>query len=247
MSEKYRIDDLQTGGRMLKQNKELFCFGIDAVLLANYAANFVQKKHKVMDLGCGNGIIPVLLSAKCAAGQIDGIELNKESAMLAKENIALNRLQHRLNIFCGDLRDYAEPWQKTRYDVVVSNPPYIKCADGKINNKVSLAAAKHELTCTLADVLLCAQRLLKAGGSFIMIHRTQRLAEIIEKMKQNHVEPKELLLVYPKAGKKSNLFLIRGIKGAKEWINVLPPLFIYDEQGQYTDEFKAFCRQNNES
>jgi SAM-dependent methyltransferase len=101
VSEKYRIDDLQTGGRMLKQNKELFCFGIDAVLLANYAANFVQKEHKVMDLGCGNGIIPVLLSAKCAAGQIDGVELNKESAMLAKENIALNRLINNIHFLFG--------------------------------------------------------------------------------------------------------------------------------------------------
>lgn len=246
MKNKYRIDDLQLDGLMLKQNRELFCFGIDAVLLANYAARFIKKEHKVIDLGCGNGIIPVLLSAKCVAKQIDGIELNEESAALAQENIDLNRLEHRLRIFCGDMRTFSQQSHHTKYDAVLANPPYIKYADGKVNDKTALAAAKHELTCTLEEVLFCASRLLKAGGSFVMIHRTQRLAEIIACLKQQNLEPKELMMIHPKEGKKSNLFLIRAVKGGKEWMDVLPPLFIYDGQENYTAHFETFCRQSNQ-
>ncbi len=244
MAKKYRIDDLQINGLRLKQSRELFCFGVDAVLLANYAAKFIKKEHKVMDLGCGNGIIAVLLSAKCDAERIDGLELNEESVALAQENIILNGLQNRLNIVWGDMRNDDCIPHPTKYDVVLSNPPYIKHSDGKVNEKTALAAAKHELTCTLAQVLACGQRLLKAGGSFVMIHRTQRLAEIVQQMKQHGIEPKELLLIYPKEGKKSNLFMIRGVKGAKEWIDVLPPLFIYDKENQYTAEFNDFCHKN---
>jgi tRNA1Val (adenine37-N6)-methyltransferase len=242
---KYRIDDLQIAGLYLKQDAELFCFGIDAVLLANYAAKFIKPHHRVLDLGCGNGIIPVLLTAKSKSNQIYGLEINKSSVNLAKENIEFNDLQAKVKIIEGNIKSVPRELKEFQFEIVLSNPPYIQNKDGAVNKNRNIASAKHELDCTLEDVIRCAAQLLKNGGAFVMIHRTQRLTEILNMMHHYHIEPKELIMIYPNTQKKSNLFLIKGIKGANSWMDILPPIYVYDQNGNYTQqieeiyEFKA--------
>jgi len=234
----YRIDDLQLAGLYLKQDSELFCFGIDAVLLANYAAKFIKPSYSVIDLGCGNGIIPVLLTAKSKSDQIYGLEINKSSVNLAKENVDFNNLQTRVKIIEGDIRSIPQELRESQFDIALSNPPYIQNKDGAANKNENIASAKHEVHCTLDDVIGCAARLLRNGGTFVMIHRTQRLSEILHRMQHYHIEPKELIMIYPNEEKKSNLFLLKGIKGANSWIDVLPPIYVHDQNGNYTQQIK---------
>ncbi|MEL7569495.1 MAG: tRNA1(Val) (adenine(37)-N6)-methyltransferase [Eubacteriaceae bacterium] len=236
--EEYRIDDLQIANLFLKQDPNLFCFGTDAVLLANFAAKFIKTESSVIDLGCGNGIIPVLLSAKCKSDNICGLELNPRCVELAQENVVLNNLQNRVKIFSGDIVSPPEELKKSSFDVVISNPPYIQHKDGAKNNNEHIASAKHEMFCTLKDVIKCADKLLKFGGVFVMIHRTQRLSEVVCLMHEYKIEPKEIVMIYPNKNKKSNLFLIKGLKGGGSWCDVLPPIYIYDENGKYTKQVK---------
>lgn len=236
----YRIDDLQIADLYLKQDEDLFCFGIDAVLLANYAAKFIKPTHSVIDLGCGNGIIPILLTAKCKPNNIYGLEINESAANLAKENVEFNKLQNRVKIIEGDIRSIPDEIAEFRFDVVISNPPYIQNKDGAANKNENVAAAKHEIYCTLEDVIKCAYRLLENGGTFVMIHRTQRLSEILNTMHLNRIEPKELIMIHPTKEKKSNLFLVKGIKGANSWVDILPPIYVHDKNGEYTQQVKEF-------
>jgi len=245
MDDKYRIDDLQIAGLYLKQDPNLFCFGTDAVLLASFASKFIKRNHKVIDLGCGNGIIPVLLSAKCDSDFIYGLEINKNCVLLAKENVAMNNLGDRIKIICGDIKSPPDEIKPLTFDAVISNPPYIQYRSGAKNQNEHIAAAKHEIFCTLDDVIACAEKLLKHGGIFAMIHRTQRLAEIIALMHSYKIEPKEIVMIHPYKNKKSNLFLIKGVKGAGVWCDVPPPVYVYDENGEYTKQVKEFYKIDN--
>ncbi|NMC57654.1 MAG: tRNA1(Val) (adenine(37)-N6)-methyltransferase [Eubacteriaceae bacterium] len=236
--EEYRIDDLQIANLFLKQDPNLFCFGTDAVLLANFASKFIKPESAVIDLGCGNGIIPVLLTAKCKSANINGLEINPQCVKLARENVVLNNLQNRIKIFSGDIKSPPEEIKPSTFDVVISNPPYIQHKDGAKNNNEHIACAKHEVFCTLKDVINCADKLLKCGGVFAMIHRTQRLSEVICLMHEYKIEPKEIIMIHPNKNKKSNLFLIKGLKGGGVWCDVLPPVYIYDENGNYTSQVK---------
>jgi tRNA1(Val) A37 N6-methylase TrmN6 len=234
--ERYRIDDLQINGLKIKQDTTLFCFGTDAVLLSSFAAKHICAAHRVIDLGCGNGIIPLLLSAKTDCNSIAGLEISSRSVQLARQNVTFNALEGRIDIIEGDIRQTAAQFVPESYDIVVTNPPYIKQADGKINEDMDIAVARHEILCSLNDVLAAAKRLLRFRGDFFMIHRTHRLSEIIGLMRENRIEPKTLCFIHANKNEKSNLVLIHGIKGGGCWLDVLPPICIYDKNGGYTEQ-----------
>lgn len=234
--ENERIDDLQRklpDGNDLRiiQNKNWFCFGIDAVLLADFAG--VRKNNKVMDLGTGNGIIPLLLAAKTAASCIDGLELQTDVAEMAKRSVRINNLETKINIISGDIVDYHSALQ---YDVVVCNPPYKSADTGLTNPNEKLRIARHEVKCNLKDIIKTASKLLKPYGRFALIHRPERLVDIICDMRELNVEPKRIRYIHSYEGESPAMVLVEGQKCAKPYIKTEPPLIIYNRDGSYTDE-----------
>ena len=187
--ENERVDDLNLGNLRLIQNPEQFCFGIDAVLLADFAAKSIKKGARVMDMCAGNGIITVLLSHKSAAKSITGLEIQKPVAEMAQRSIKLNALEKRANIVCGDLKDAAGLFGKSTFDNVVCNPPYKETGGGLISENESAAIARHEIMCSLEDVIASSAALLAPGGKLSMIHRPERLVDIIILMKKYKIEP----------------------------------------------------------
>ncbi len=229
-----RIDDLECNGLKIIQNPEYYCFSIDAVLLANFAGDI--KGDMVIDLGTGTGVIPLLLSAKTKAKKIVGIEIQKHLSDMAERSVKLNGLEDRIRIYNMDLKQAPLNFGPESFDAVVTNPPYIEKGAGFINKTSSKAVAKHEIKCSLDDVLLAACKLLKLKGNFYMIHRASRLSEVIAKMKTYKIEPKVLRAIQPAPDKNANLFLVKGIKGGGYGIEVMPPLVVYEKKGQYTRE-----------
>lgn len=232
--ENERIDDLQLKGLRLIQNKNAFCFGVDAVLLSDFAD--VRKGDQVLDLGTGTGIIPVLLAGKTQAKMITGLEIQTEMANMAKRSIILNNLQSRVNIICGDIKNSVDIFGPSSMDVIVTNPPYMASGGGLLNPSDTKAVSRHEILCTLSDVIDKSSRLLVPGGSFFMIHRPHRLADIICLMRAYKLEPKIIRFVHPSIYKKPNLLLIKGTRGGGNELKVLDPLYVYDENGRYSDE-----------
>ncbi len=239
--ENERIDDLQYKGLKLIQKKDGFCFGVDAVLLANFAD--IRKNDKVLDIGTGTGIIAVLTAAKTQASSVTGLEIQPEMSEMAERSVKLNGLESRLNIVCGDIKNALQLFGKARFDAIVTNPPYINKGGGLLNPSDTMAVSRHELLCTLEDVIGISSRLLVPGGRFAMVHRPERLADIIFLMRSNGVEPKYLRLVHPSPYKKPNMVLIRGMRGGKPQLKVLEPLYVYDETGSYSKEInEIYCR-----
>lgn len=229
-----RIDDLQCKGRRLIQDPARFCFGIDAVLLAGFAS--VRKGEKMLDLGTGTGIIPILLEAKTEGAAFYGLELQQESAEMAERSVRLNSVAGKITIITGDIKSSGQLFQRSYFDVVTSNPPYINCGGGLLNEDMPRAISRHELRCTLYDVCHAAGQLLRPAGRFYMVHRPQRLVDILYTLRQCNLEPKTLRFVQPKADKPPNLVLIESVRGGGPQLNVLPPLIIYDSNGGYTPE-----------
>ena len=230
-----RIDDLGINGLKLIQNPNYFCFGIDAVLLSDFAKQ-MKSNMTVMDLGCGNGILPLLLSAKTKSKKIYGIEIQKELYELAKENIELNELNGLVEIKNMDIKELNNEFAKGSIDVIVTNPPYKKQGTGLINDNEHIQIAKHEILCTLEDIIKQSSYLLTSLGEFYMVHRPDRLVDIIYLMRKYAIEPKEIKYVHPKAKEEPNLILIKGIKEGKTFLKTLPPLYVYNENGEYTNE-----------
>ena len=235
LSENERIDDLQYKGLKLIQNKNGFCFGIDAVLLANFAKN-MKKCETVVDLCTGNGIVAVLLSGKTSASKIYGVEIQEDVAALAKRNVELNGLGNRVEILNENLTRLKAHIPSATVDSVTVNPPYMKAGSGVINDENTLIIARHEISCTLEDVIKEAARLLKFNGEFFMIHKPERLVEIFCMMRKYKIEPKRIRFVQPSANKPANLVLIEGSKNAGEFLKVETPLCVYNENGEYTSE-----------
>ncbi|MCX7749449.1 MAG: tRNA1(Val) (adenine(37)-N6)-methyltransferase [Clostridia bacterium] len=236
-----RIDDLQYKGLCLIQKKDGFCFGVDAVLLANFAD--VKKDDHVIDLGTGTGIIPVLLAGKTEAKIITGLEIQEEMAEMAARTVALNRLTERVKIVCGDLKNSVETFGPSKFNVVVTNPPYMNYGGGLINPSDTKAISRHEILCTLEDVVRSAGKLLVPGGQFVMVHRPDRLVDIVYLMRKYGVEPKFLRLVHPSPYKKANLLLIKGTRGGRPQLKMLEPLYVYNEKGEFSDEInKIYLR-----
>lgn len=229
-----RIDDLQYKGLKIIQDSTGFCFGIDAVLLANFAE--VKKDQRVIDLGTGTGIIPILLAGKTQAREIIGIEIQYDVADMAKRSIILNELQDRVKVINEDIRNLLQMFRKGEFDIVTSNPPYKHVGSGIVNPDDSKAIARHEIKCTLEDVISVSSDLLKDGGRFFMVHRPERIVDIIYFMRKYKLEPKTLRFVHPNTSKKPNLLLIEGLKGGKAFLKFMDPLYIYDAEGNYTKE-----------
>lgn len=229
-----RIDELQRNGYCIIQNPERFCFGMDAVLLSGFAR--AKKQERCLDLGCGNGIIPILMEAKTEGKHFTGLEIQPESADMAKRSVALNGLQDRIDIVEGDIKDASKIFGASSFHVVTTNPPYMTAQHGLTNLYEAKTIARHEVLCNLEDIIRESARLLMPGGRFYMVHRPFRLAEIISLMVQYRMEPKRMRLVYPYVDREPNMVLIEGLRGGKSRMTVEKPLIVYKEPGKYTDE-----------
>ncbi len=229
-----RIDDLQRNGLRIIQDPERFCFGMDAVLLSGFAR--APEGGRVLDLGTGTGIIPILMSAKTGAGELIGLEIQEESAEMANRSVVLNDLQDRVKIVKGDIREAGQIFDAASFDVVTSNPPYMIGGHGLKNPDAPKAIARHEVLCDLEDVVKAAARCLKSGGKFYMVHRPFRLAEIMVVMHEYRIEPKRMQLVYPFVDKEPSMVLIEGARGGRSRMTVEKPLIIYESPGKYMPE-----------
>jgi len=230
-----RMDDLQIKGYRIIQDSDRFCFGMDAVLLSGFAR--VRAGEKVLDLGTGTGILPLLLEAKTQAEHLSGLEIQDESADMARRSVAYNRLTNKIEIVTGDIKEAASIFGSASFEVVTVNPPYMASSHGLLNPGSAKAVARHEVLCTLDDVLRESARILKSKGRFYMVHRPQRLVEIFSGMTAYKIEPKRMRLVHPYPGKVPNMVLIEGMRDGNPQLNVDPPLFIFDEAGKYTAKF----------
>ncbi|MDD6156657.1 MAG: tRNA1(Val) (adenine(37)-N6)-methyltransferase [Lachnospiraceae bacterium] len=229
-----RVDDLQRNGYGIIQDPGRFCFGMDAVLLSGFAK--VKEGETVVDLGTGTGIIPILLEAKTAGAHFTGLEIQPESADMARRSVEYNGIGDRVSIVTGDIKEASRIFGAASVDVVTTNPPYMIGQHGMVNDADAKTIARHEVLCTLDDILRESARLLKPQGRFYMVHRPFRLAEIFCKMVEYHIEPKRMQLVYPYVDKEPNMVLIEGMRGGKSRITVEKPLIVYREPGKYTDE-----------
>lgn len=227
------LDDLQNG-LMIIQKKNGFKFGIDAVLLSDFAKNSASKR--TLDLCTGTGIIPLLLSAKTTTPNIFGLEIQEIMADVAKRSVLYNKLDDRIEIIKGDLKDAFSIFEKSSFDKITCNPPYMKINGAVVNETDTLSIARHEIMCSLQDVISVSAGLLKAKGRFYMIHRPSRLADIMYLMRYYKIEPKKIRMVAPYIGKEPNLVLIEGIKCGGAELKILPTLYVYNQNGQYSKE-----------
>ena len=234
LHENERLDELHRNGYKIIQDKGRFCFGMDAVLLSGFAR--VKQGEKVLDLGTGTGIIPILLEAKTDGEHFTGLEIQPESADMASRSVAYNDLQDKIDIVVGDIKDASQRFGASSFDVITTNPPYMIGQHGIKNDQDAKAIARHEILCDLDDILRESAKMLKPGGCFYMVHRPFRLAEIFSKMIEYRIEPKRMQLVYPFADKEPNMVLIEGLRGGKSRITVEKPLIVYKEPGVYTGE-----------
>lgn len=229
-----RLDELHRNGYYIIQNPDKFCFGMDAVLLSGFAR--VKQGERALDLGTGTGIIPILLEAKTEGEHFTGLEIQEESADMALRSVAFNHLEDRIDIVTGDIKDASSLFGASSFDVITTNPPYMIGEHGLSSANQAKAIARHELLCTLEDVLSESAKLLKPKGRFYMVHRPFRLAEIMCKMVRYGIEPKRMQLVHPFVDKEPNMVLLEGLRGGNSRLKVEKPLIVYREKGVYTDE-----------
>lgn len=234
MKPEERLDDLQVKGYHIIQNPSKFCFGMDAVLLSNFAR--VKKGEKVLDIGTGTGIIPILLEAKTEGEHFTGLEIQEESADMARRSVAYNHLEDKIDIVTGDVKEAVNLFGSVFFDVVITNPPYMIGAHGLQNKDSAKAIARHEVLCDLDDILRESAKVLRLGGRFYMVHRPFRLAEILSKMCAYKIEPKRMRLVHPYIDKEPNMVLIEGSRGGNSRMTVEPPLIVYREKNVYSEE-----------
>ena len=232
-----QIDTLKNGYKII-QDSERFQFGIDAVLLADFACKGLKAGESVIDLGTGTGIIPLLMAKGCEAAAFTGLEVQKDSADMAARSVALNALEGRIRIINGDLKESEKLFPRHSFNVVTCNPPYMIDAHGKGNELDALTIARHEVLCTLEDVVAAADSLLATHGRFFLIHRPFRLPEIFSSLEKHKMEMKRMRLVYPFAGKEPNLVLIEARKNAKRRLTIEPPLVVRNDDGEYTAEIR---------
>ena len=229
-----RLDDLQRNHLKIIQDPDRFCFGMDAVLLSGFAQ--VADGAEVLDMGTGTGILPLLLSAKYSCAHLTGLEIQENSADMARRSVLLNDLQEEISIVTGDIREATALFRKSSFDVITCNPPYMIASHGLTGENDPKTIARHEVKCTLEDVVSNAAALLKPGGSFYLVHRPFRLPEILQCMMKYKLEPKRMQLVYPFVDKEPNMVLLEGVRGGNPRMTVEKPLIVYSEPGKYTDE-----------
>lgn len=229
-----RIDDLNRCGYKIIQNTKKFCFGMDAVLLSSFAK--ANEGNKVVDLGTGTGIIPILMEAKTKASSFIGLEIQEESVDMATRSVVMNNQQDKITIKQGDIKTASKDLGAAMFDVVTTNPPYMNNAHALVNPDEAKAIARHEIKCALEDVVREGSKLLKVGGKMYMVHRPFRLIEIITMMKKYKLEPKRIRFVHPYIDKEANMVLIEACKGGKSMVKIEKPLIVYKDVNVYTDE-----------
>ncbi len=231
-----RLDDLQREGLQLIQNPDWFCFGVDAVLLADYASQSIKKDARVLDLCSGNGIIPLLLSSKSSAGEITGLEIQEQVWEMASRSVKLNRLEDKIQMVCGDLKDVESFFGRSFFQYITCNPPYKEAGSGILSSTDTVTLARHEILCSLEDIIRVSSIILEPLGKLCMIHRPDRLADILCLMRKYGIEPKRLRFVHPSAGKTATMILVEGARQGKPRLFLDPPLYIYQSPGVYSDE-----------
>ncbi|MCR5188226.1 MAG: tRNA1(Val) (adenine(37)-N6)-methyltransferase [Treponema sp.] len=245
-----QIDTL-LNGRKIIQDPQRFQFGIDAVLLANFAAKETRNNDKVIDLGTGTGIIPILMETSCKAAHFTGLEIQQESAQMATRSVELNQLSSKIQIVQGDIKSVSSIFPKHSFNVVTSNPPYMINEHGRQNDGDAKSIARHEVLCNFDDLVSAADYLLLPRGKFFLIHRPFRLPEIFITLKKYNFEAKRMRLVYPFVDKEPNMVLIEARKNARPELKIEPPLIVRYNQGPkkglYTDEVEAIYNSSKAS
>ena len=230
------LEDLEREGLKIIQKEKGFRFGVDAVLLSDFAK--IRKNDMVMDFCTGTGVLPILLYGKSQAKEIMGIELQDEFAEMAKRSVALNHIEDKVKILQGDIREEKLLKSLPKFNVVTVNPPYKKENSGIINEKDALTIARHEVSLNLEEVIRGARTVLKDQGRFYMIHRPERLADILTLMRKYRIEPKRLRMVYPNTKKAPTMVLVEGLRDGGEFLKVEAPLYVYNDDGTYSDEIR---------
>lgn len=232
--EKERLDDLHRNGYRIIQKEHGFCFGMDAVLLSGFA--WAGQGERVLDLGTGTGIIPILLEAKTEGEHFCGLEIQESFADMAGRSVTLNGLDKKISIVRGDIKEAGRIFGGASFDVVTVNPPYMNDCHGLKNPELPKAIARHEILCTLRDVVREGAKVLKPGGRFYMVHRPRRLIEILAVLTEFKLEPKRMKLVHPFADREANMVLIEAVRGGRPLLKVEKPLIVFKEPGVYSDE-----------
>ena len=242
IKENERLDDLQISGLFIIQDTKRFCFGMDAVLLSGFVN--VKDGAKVLDMGTGTGILPLLLSAKTKASKITGLEIQTESADMARRSVEYNHavLQDRVEIVEGDIKEAGEIFGAASFDAVTCNPPYMKKGNGLVNPDEALAIARHELMCTFEDVARESAKVLAPGGRLFLVHKPERLSELLCTLTKYKLEPKRIRVVYPYVDKEPEMVLIEAVKGGKSGMKLEKPIIIFEKSGEYTEEIKRDYR-----
>lgn len=239
IKENERIDDLQYKDLKIIQETDGFCFGIDSILLSDFAKN-IKKNSKVADLGAGTGIIGLLLCKKTNLAEMTGIEIQEDVANMAERSIKLNNLEEKFRIINSNINEIFSKklLEKNVFDVVVMNPPYKEVGTGEINENEKKLISRHEIKANLSDFIKTASGLLKDKGELYIVHKPERMPDIIQKLRENKIEPKELRVVYSNKNSEASLILIKAVKGGKKFLKIDRSLYIYNESGKYSDEIK---------
>lgn len=230
-----RIDHLINHGLKIIQSREVFSFSMDAVLLARFAN--VPKKGKIIDLCTGTGVIPLLISPRTKA-EIRGIEIQERLYDMAHRSVTMNGLEQQIQLIQGDLKELPQQYGDGYFDYLTCNPPYMP-AGGDTNLNPHIAIARHEIMCTLEDVVRISSRIVRSGGKVAYVHRPSRLVDLLMLMREYRIEPKRLQLVHPRKDQEANMVLVEGIRDGGKELKLLPPLIVYNEHGEYTKEMKS--------
>lgn len=235
INEDERIDDLEINNLKIIQKNDGFCFGIDSVLLSDFAKD-IKNGSKVVDLGTGTGILSILLCAKTNLSKIIGVEIQKEMAEMANRSSVLNNLQDKFQVINADVKNLQDKLSNNEFDAVIMNPPYMNLNTGKININEKKLISRHEITASLEDFIITSKYLLKDKGSLYIVHRPNRLIDLCFLLRKHKLEPKILRLVYPKKESEANLVLIKAVKNGGSFLKISKPLCVYENNGEYTKE-----------
>ena len=222
------------------QDDSMFKFSIDSVLLPNFVT-LSKKKGRILDIGCGNGVIPIVLTTR-TSNPIDGVEIQKDVYELAEKSVKYNKLEDQITIYNEDIKEFSKNCETDMYDTITCNPPYFK--DMKQNDDLHKTYARHEMSLSIEDVMEIAKKLLKNNGNIAIVHRTERLIDIISAMKDNNIEPKKIQFVYSKKDKPSNILLIEGTKNGKPGVKIMEPLYLHNSDHTYTEQLNEFLNNS---
>jgi tRNA1Val (adenine37-N6)-methyltransferase len=235
------FEELNIGGLHIRQPRQGYRFSLDAILLADFLR--VKAGERLLDIGTGSGIIPLLASELTSAREIVGLELQERLFTLARENIRMNHLENRITIVRGDLKSVSQMFQAGEFEVVCSNPPYRKVGSGRINPNSEAAIARHEVACRLDDLVAASKYLVKPGGKVFIIYLAERLGEFVSRLRQHNLEPKRLRFVHSFYTSQASLALVEAQRDASAGLKILPPFVVYNQEKEYTDEAKRVLRE----